>query len=632
MIRLARHLILVLPVVALLATGTPARESSADYVPPAAPPAEFQPLYDELSQTLMSFEGQIDAQWDGSVGSGRLAAGLSAANGNKSAGLLSATNWTRITEMLDAFEAMGVELVKIDLHYPVFTPAFHAYLAANPPPLVPGYSYNVDNFIGYPNSFYNKLAAEIRGRGMGMWIEHSTLFGDWSATPPAGYFAEIRALGVTSARARYAQERAAEAVLIASALEPDYYTLVDEPTTQTANFGYFAGGVPILTPDGWRDLAQQMATDIAGAAPGYTSQLGAGSGTWETRVYTELFAALPELDYIDFHLYPLSSNNADYAQNALDWADYVRGVDPAKKLTLGESWLYKASADEVSAGLDHNVIFGRDTYSFWEPLDRQYLGVLFKMMHLKDFEAVMPFWTPYDFAYLTYGDPDLAGLSGIQLVTLAAQEAEPNIASATLTGTGQRFVELLAAAEDADGDGIPDGQDSGDADGDFLADNVEHHCGGKANDGNHRPERLDLPGDDDGDTLVDEPLPPGADAFDCDADGYVGTTEAHAFSDTNARDQDPCGTAAWPVDFVSGGIPDSTDRVTITDFTSFLAPTRRINTSPGDADYGVRWDLAPGAGVFSDVINVSDLTSVITVSPPMFNGVRAFSGATCPWP
>jgi hypothetical protein len=56
----------------------------------------------------------------------------------------------------------------------------------------------------------------------------------------------------------------------------------------------------------------------------------------------------------------------------------------------------------------------------------------------------MPYWTPYYFAYLTYGDPTLAGLSGIELVARAAQDAIPNIQTVTLTGTGERFVELAA--------------------------------------------------------------------------------------------------------------------------------------------------------------------------------------------
>ena len=122
--------------------------------------------------------------------------------------------------------------------------------------------------------------------------------------------------------------------------------------------------------------------------------------------------------------------------------------------------------------------------------------------------------------------------------------------------------------------------------------------------------------------------------LDCDGDGYKGASEAHVFGDTNVRDQDPCGTAAWPSDFVSGGIPDSTDRVTITDLTSFLAPVRHFNTSPPSAEYADRWDLVPGAGLFSKVINISDLTALLAGSsgnPPMLGGAKAFGGPSCPW-
>ena len=57
---------------------------------------------------------------------------------------------------------------------------------------------------------------------------------------------------------------------------------------------------------------------------------------------------------------------------------------------------------------------------------------------------------------------------------------------------------------------------------------------------------------------------------------------------------------AWPADLVSGSIPDSTNRVNIMDLTSFLAPVRRINTSPGDVG-DRRWDLVLGQGVFQKI-------------------------------
>ena len=176
-----------------------------------------------------------------------------------------------------------------------------------------------------------------------------------------------------------------------------------------------------------------------------------------------------------------------------------------------------------------------------------------------------------------------------------------------------------------------------DMDGDGVCAGVELGCGSDPLNASRRPERIDgaFAGiDDDGDTQVDEALPPGAASFDCDGDGYSGTAEAHVFGDTSVRDQDPCGTSAWPSDFVTGGIPDSTNRVNVLDLTSFLAPVRHLNTSPPEAEYADRWDLMPGAGIFPKVINVTDLTALIAGSsgfPPMLGWVKAFNGPACPW-
>jgi hypothetical protein len=302
-------------------------------------------------------------------------------------------------------------------------------------------------------------------------------------------------------------------------MEPDYYTILDEPTTQADNFGLFPGSVPIFGPTGWGDAAESWAQQIGVAAPGSATLLGAGSGTWEGRVYTEHFATIPELDYIDFHIYPFETSFENFLQNALDWADYVRSVAPEKALTLGETWLYKESTAEIEAGLHHNIVFGRDVFSFWEPLDREYFEVIYKLAHYKGFEITMPFWSQYYFADLTYGDPELEGLTSLELMGVAAQEAIPNIQTVTLTGLGEKFEEIVNRPPDADGDGTPDVTDNGDADGDGVSDKAETFCGGVARDEDTRPERIDAPFagfDENGDGLTDEALPPGAGGQDCD--------------------------------------------------------------------------------------------------------------------
>ncbi len=133
----------------------------------------------------------------------------------------------------------------------------------------------------------------------------------------------------------------------------------------------------------------------------------------------------------------------------------------------------------------------------------------------------------------------------------------------------------------------------------------------------------------DGDSLGDACDP------EDDADGYLDTTEA--WVGTNSLDN--CGShtstapiysQAWPADLFSGaGIPATTNKVTIQDLTSFLAPARIINTGPGDVGYNKRWDLVPGKGLFAKDINIQDITNLITVAPDMFSGARAFNGPVC---
>jgi hypothetical protein len=162
--------------------------------------------------------------------------------------------------------------------------------------------------------------------------------------------------------------------------------------------------------------------------------------------------------------------------------------------------------------------------------------------------------------------------------------------------------------------------------------------------------------DNDGDTLVDNldvgvgnstcrpknltahpnyPTCPtaGCPGIDTDGDGYTDEAERHVGTDALAR----CDvTAAAP----SGGWPSdlddasgtSTNKLTLTDLTSFLAPTRRLGTSPGNANYSQRFDLVPGASS-GEWIQLDDMTSLLagaTSTPPMFSSgtSRAFNDAT----
>ena len=155
-------------------------------------------------------------------------------------------------ELLDAYQAMGVRLIKLEIQYPLLTPAFHTYLAAHPPPSLPGYNFQRRQLHRYAQQLLQQ-ARRLRSAPVAsaLWIEHGTLFADYSRHRPTDYFADMRTAGLAATQARYTSEQAAESALIVSQLQPDYYTVLEEPNTQAMNFGYFPGNVPIFDVDGW---------------------------------------------------------------------------------------------------------------------------------------------------------------------------------------------------------------------------------------------------------------------------------------------------------------------------------------------------------------------------------------------
>jgi len=162
----------------------------------------------------------------------------------------------------------------------------------------------------------------------------------------------------------------------------------------------------------------------------------------------------------------------------------------------------------------------------------------------------------------------------------------------------------------------------------FVADNGSDWYVSGAPDSRWSDDRLgdlkDIPGDafevvETGEVVITE------ESQDYDGDGYSNGTETHVGTGT----ADPCGWNGWPSDLVSSGA--STNKLTIEDAASFVAPVRHLGASPGESDYSARWDLVPGTTVGAH-INIQDLAALFsgpTGYPPMLGGERAF-GRTCP--
>jgi len=128
--------------------------------------------------------------------------------------------------------------------------------------------------------------------------------------------------------------------------------------------------------------------------------------------------------------------------------------------------------------------------------------------------------------------------------------------------------------------------------------------------------------DDDGDLTVNDGCP------------KVGAySEAQFNIGTGALDS--CGNNGWPSDLDDQ--PLSANELDIFDISSYIAPVRLLDKSPGPGSpYNARWDLSPGPAPFTSFINIVDITTMLSGAagspayPPMFGGLRAF-GRLCPF-
>jgi hypothetical protein len=116
--------------------------------------------------------------------------------------------------------------------------------------------------------------------------------------------------------------------------------------------------------------------------------------------------------------------------------------------------------------------------------------------------------------------------------------------------------------------------------------------------------------DDHDDAVVDDGCPggpPQAGEFS-EAQFNIGTDPLVACTPGGSID-------VWPPELAIGSIPNSTNIINIVDLSRFIAPVRRISTSPGDPTFDPRYDISPGRGGPAKWINVIDMSMLLTFAP-----------------
>jgi hypothetical protein len=330
-------------------------------------PQEYDDLYALLETQLQAAERYLSTHWDGERYSAVFSTELLAANSNQADRVLTEQAWQSILFNLDRIQLLGVRAVKVAVKYPILMPAFPRsaeYLA-----------------------LYKKLGDELRRRNLKFLVQMTPGFkpSPLSALPVEPYYA-------TLTLERYKQEKRQMAEIIIREIHPDYLTVENEPKTAQENTG-----LP-FTVQNFIEIVQYIldGLDRSGVL------VGAGAGTWDNLTYIENLARNTLIDYVDMHIYPV---NFDFLiDRTIKIAEIARKYN--KKLVLGEAWLYKSrDTDLVGPPVAAAPgLFARDVFSFWEPLDVQFVTVIWRLSHYLQIELTSFFWigSPQSFYRMTH--------------------------------------------------------------------------------------------------------------------------------------------------------------------------------------------------------------------------------------
>ena len=391
---------IILTIVLSGCSGTPAgkADQTTDEVPV---PFRYRWLYNELYGKLDSLRSGVNAGWDGRKSDVNFGVELLVVNSNRGKVLLTdrVLEATRLT--LDRLKDRGVQSVALSIQYPILTSAF---------PRAAEY-----------RIFYGRVAREVRRMGFKLIVEIGSTFRE-----PEFSKLKVNYRGLTMKRFR--DELAEMAAVIVTDIQPDYLTLFTEPHTQSQNTGLD------FTVKKFSETVGYVAKNLKHTS----ARLGAGAGTWDDMAYFKALARIPELDYLDLHIYPIQR---DFVMNRVIQVTAM-AQQHNKSVSIGEAWLYKVSGRELGK-ISPVKAFGRDVFSFWQPLDIMFMETVTNLSHRIQAEFSCFFWMKYLYGYLDYNS-HTKNLTAQQRINAVDSLTGRNILNNTLGPAGERFKTLIA--------------------------------------------------------------------------------------------------------------------------------------------------------------------------------------------
>lgn len=393
------HLALVAVLIALGVLRCGASASAAVPVP-----AEYQPMYETLRAELGAPVAVRPAAQGPSPVWG---AHLLVADSNRGPILLSTRTMQGVELVLDRFKELGIEGVSVAIGYPLLTPT------RNP---------ESQRYL----DFYKAVAAQVRARGMKFTVEQNVLYDNSNFSP---WSFDLSGLTMQE----MIEENHTMAQTIIDELHPDYLTVLHEPDT----FAVLTGLEQFFDPT-------VAASYVAGVLNGLNRDgtlVGAGSGTWSGPGFAAAILHDADIDYLDLHIYWMNRSSVESGKEMVELARAY-----GKPVTIDEAWLYKSvgeGAEGLPGLLGNELVFRRDVFSFFEPLDRSFLRSLARFAVSAGALYVAPYWSNMFFSYLEYG-PATKELPYRELETMLEPEAvEQAVIADRFTRTGRQYARII---------------------------------------------------------------------------------------------------------------------------------------------------------------------------------------------
>ncbi|MDP4261411.1 MAG: hypothetical protein Q8941_02660 [Bacteroidota bacterium] len=315
--------------------------------------------------------------------------------------------WNDLLAILDAFRAMGINAVSVMIASPDLT--FSDSVA----------------LIG----FYQGLANEIHSRNMKLYIEYFD-------NPPFSPHAHKGWQDTPDGKKDFLKMKEKELTMIYREIKPDFLSLITEPGTMI-RWSHLSFSATELA-----NWVGEVTLRMKSTGESHNTLLGAGAGTWETDDFIIKFAQQANLDYVDIHLYALNTSVNDNAARLDTLVRKVREIRPGIMVTIGETWLYKHGIEESKT--IYAEAFFRDNFSFWSPLDQQFLKLLVGIAQKENISVLAPYFSQYFFTYYTFGDPECSKLPQWPAsVPVSWNKAIESIRNHQVSATGKVMSSLL---------------------------------------------------------------------------------------------------------------------------------------------------------------------------------------------